>query len=269
MTIQASLSAADKKVIASLGKSFKTMERKLTAILIGIKHDEDDLLVRDVANINKTNKLLDRLNKEMSKEAKAIYESQISGLKKITKAILQESQDIGMSSRLFEVTKEEAKAFMTGITEDMAASFEGALQEANDLIRGSVSGTLNFEKASEAISNKLDIRLHQAETLASTSLMNFQRSIMTTQADEADVEWFAYLGPNDTHTREFCSRLEGKRYTLQQLEALSGSYGRNPGLIPVSMWLGGYDCRHRLAPLVDDKDIQRYKIGPKGRKGKQ
>jgi len=76
-----------------------------------------------------------------------------------------------------------------------------------------------------------------------------QITILDAEASGADIV-YGYGGPVDAITRLFCrehhSRLTSQVYTRQALDRLS-----NPGQpTPVSVYLGGYNCRHNLQPMT-------------------
>lgn len=93
------------------------------------------------------------------------------------------------------------------------------------------------------------VELQKAVVEAQTQLMGFQRDALATQAEEAGVDLYTYEGPggpDDLITRPFCAPLVGKIVTLPDLDAMDNGDGQPK---PVSRFLGGYRCRHGLAPL--------------------
>lgn len=65
---------------------------------------------------------------------------------------------------------------------------------------------------------------------------------------------YGYGGPIDGVTRPFCrahhTRLTGQVYTLAALNSLDNGAGQPK---PVSVYLGGYGCRHNLQPMTRDE----------------
>lgn len=93
------------------------------------------------------------------------------------------------------------------------------------------------------------VELQKAVVEAQTQLMGFQRDALATQAEEAGVDLYTYEGPggpDDLITRPFCAPLVGRIVTLPDLDAMDNGDGQPK---PVSRFLGGYRCRHGLAPL--------------------
>lgn len=75
-----------------------------------------------------------------------------------------------------------------------------------------------------------------------------QITILDAEASDSDMV-YGYGGPVDAITRLFCrehhTRITKQVYTREALDRLS-----NPGQpSPVSVYLGGYNCRHNLQPM--------------------
>jgi hypothetical protein len=84
----------------------------------------------------------------------------------------------------------------------------------------------------------------QLETELNTGLAGFSRSVNLYKAQELGLEYFLYVGPNDSKTREFCLERVGKVFTTEEISMWDNGQG-----LPASIYLGGYNCRHRLAPV--------------------
>ncbi len=80
----------------------------------------------------------------------------------------------------------------------------------------------------------------QVETEAATSVMGYDRAVMTARANQAGLHRFKYMGPKDSRNRKFCRRRVGKIFTDKQADQW-----RNGQKEPASKYLGGYNCRHR------------------------
>jgi len=81
-------------------------------------------------------------------------------------------------------------------------------------------------------------------TIANTSLFAMDRSIRKAQSDKAGLTHAKYFGQLDQITRSFCRRHVNKIHTWQYWESESNDTGPNP----VSIYCGGYNCRHSLIP---------------------
>ena len=85
-----------------------------------------------------------------------------------------------------------------------------------------------------------------ARTMVETELKAAQRLLAVNAGRDNGFDRFGYLGPNDPFTRPFCDHMVGWFYTLDMLEACD-----NDQLPDVVLTLGGYNCRHSLAPATE------------------
>lgn len=109
------------------------------------------------------------------------------------------------------------------------------------LMRSYITGTIPEYEELRASTDRGVFRRIDAEL--NTSVAGLQRTITLSKADEAGIERFLYDGPLDQVTRPFCQKHVGKVYTLEELKGLDNGQG-----LPVEIYLGGYNCRHRLIP---------------------
>lgn len=79
-----------------------------------------------------------------------------------------------------------------------------------------------------------------------TSLAGFSRTLTIYKSEELGIEKFEYVGPYDKVTRPFCRERVGGIFTREQILSWDNDQG-----LPASIYLGGYNCRHRLEPVID------------------
>lgn len=60
----------------------------------------------------------------------------------------------------------------------------------------------------------------------------------------------AYVGPKDPLTRPFCTHMVGHHFTIDQLNKANNAQGLN-----VRISGGGYNCRHRIMPVLESKAL--------------
>jgi hypothetical protein len=82
-------------------------------------------------------------------------------------------------------------------------------------------------------------------TWIDTSIAGFKSKASTELATAYGIEKFKYLGPDDNITRPFCGRHLSEVKTIAEWNQLS-----NEQINPVSVYRGGYNCRHRLVAVV-------------------
>lgn len=98
----------------------------------------------------------------------------------------------------------------------------------------------------DQLAEEAGLELRQAIVEVDTQLLGLHRDATATESQAAGIDLFTYEGPDDGITRPFCAPMVGKITTLQDLD------GMDPGPSqprPVSRFLGGYRCRHSLAPI--------------------
>lgn len=98
----------------------------------------------------------------------------------------------------------------------------------------------------QAIQFATDRTAAQAETEIGTAISSVDRAITASIDTQDESMVFLYAGPdNDKVLRKSCSYLVGKYLTKAQLAQLD-----NAQLPNASITLGGYNCRHSLAPMA-------------------
>ena len=82
------------------------------------------------------------------------------------------------------------------------------------------------------------------ETEIRTGIQGFNRTMIIAKAEEAGLDLFIYLGPDDKITRPFCDARVGGIFTREEIAGWDNGQG-----LPADIYLGGYNCRHQLRPV--------------------
>jgi hypothetical protein len=126
-----------------------------------------------------------------------------------------------------------------------------ALTEANRLVVDLHFGGLNFNQALGQLREKVVDKMQRyASTWLTTGLSSAYNTANVQLAEDAGIERFQYIGPMDNLTRSFCRKHIGQVMTLKEWDSLPGGNGQ---IEPVSVYRGGYNCRHQLIGVVDAK----------------
>jgi len=147
--------------------------------------------------------------------------------------------------------------FLEQLTTNIAA--RAPLREAVKTLEGLVEGT-------DTTDGRL---LANIKTTATTAQAVADRSYSAAINDELGLEWFEYLGGEIPTTRPFCEHREGKIFHKKEIEAWgdgknsggisdirNGTWaGRIDGTDSKSIFtlVGGWNCRHYLVPVPDNK----------------
>lgn len=137
------------------------------------------------------------------------------------------------------------------------------------------AGGMPAKDLTSYISTTLDTSVGQAETLASTSISSFYRTINDKgyKIIEDDLPGFEvrynYDGPLDKITRPFCVKLErlsktGKTWTRAEISKMSN--GQLPNVLVTG---GGFNCRHQFVISTRDLNSQYSKKGAPKKKSRK
>ncbi len=135
--------------------------------------------------------------------------------------------DIGLQEDLDKIEKDLGKRFRKGLQ----------VRKIKNLTKSQMS---------EYISDLLKRTKAQTETATTTAVFGYDRAVTTIKAEELGLKRFKYAGPNDSRNRKFCKERVGNIYTNKQ-----ASRWRNGQKEPASIYLGGYNCRHRKVYQID------------------
>jgi hypothetical protein len=105
------------------------------------------------------------------------------------------------------------------------------------------------------LADVLDHSEPQIRTLYDTSVSIFGRQVEALQAGDDPDTTFAFFGPVDEKTRDFCLEHVGKVYTRAEIDALDNGQIDNCFLTA-----GGFSCRHSWVEVSKFSELQ--DLGP-------
>lgn len=149
--------------------------------------------------------------------------------------------------------KASFSAFQQNVAAAIQSAVEGAAGRATQQALFSIGG-LKFGDLVSLLKDKLDVSVAQASGLAETGISGFIRSVnmrgydIIAEQNPSFTFRFKYFGPKDSRNRPFCAEQEtlskqGVTRTKEEWDALDNGKGQPK---PVSIWLGGFRCRHVL-----------------------
>lgn len=158
--------------------------------------------------------------------------------------LLLASEDGFSAASLGGVGEALADQTISGIYDDII------LPDVQRSVRDALSSAAFTLEPSDVISG-LDAALRSSEgrqiTEARTRISSYGRKLTAIAAEEAGLNHYLYLGPQDGITRSFCKEIVGKVYTETQVGAM-----RNYQREPVLTQGGGYNCRHSWSPVSEE-----------------
>lgn len=135
---------------------------------------------------------------------------------------------------------------------DAARAFGDGAEAVTRAVIVGTTGARNTSTVIKQAQDALRTTFSRAATAVDTAGMGLARLTVTISQQQASQETgrgdalFLYTGPRGSILRPFCAEHLGKVFTLAELDALDNGPGQPK---PVSVYLGGYNCRHRLAPI--------------------
>lgn len=124
--------------------------------------------------------------------------------------------------------------------------FQYAEELKSVIMRSVLTGTA--PKVSDLHEEIGDSYLNSLETELVTSVSGFVQSVNNQKAEEAGLNLFLYVGPDDDATRPFCDSVLHDReppiYTKEEIEEMDNDQG-----LDVFVYGGGYNCRHQWSAL--------------------
>ncbi len=130
-----------------------------------------------------------------------------------------------------------------------AAGQELARVAARSVVAGASRGSIR-----EDFSTVLDRSESRLRTIYDTTVSVYGRQVEAIQAGDDPETVFAYMGPVDDKTREFCLDHVGRVYTRSEIDDLDNGQMDN-----VFLTGGGYNCRHvwmEVSAFSELQDLQ-------------
>ena len=98
-----------------------------------------------------------------------------------------------------------------------------------------------------------DVLASQLETEVNTMLSSFSRTVTGNRAKELELQHFAYVGPDDKVTRDWCKEtLDGAAAAIYTRDEI----GLNADGMDAFIYGGGYNCRHRWVAMSEELALE-------------
>lgn len=220
-----------------LARVFRSLERKLPPLIADAADGNRTAIVK-AAQANQVRKeLRERLRlsgyDELADAATGSPLDRLADQVLTTRRLARQSADL---SRGIVLRMEALKALQQFDLLDQGDDLSKALWRAT--FRG-VFNARSVDDILDDLSDVIDDTEPHIQTLYDTSVSIYGRQVEALQAGDDPETPFAYMGPADGKTREFCLDHVGKVYTRAQIDALDNGQIDN-----VFLTGGGYNCRH-------------------------
>lgn len=145
----------------------------------------------------------------------------------------------------------ELDRIISGATRESSLIFGRYVDEIRQAIDRGLTTSMSLSDLIDEVAGKVNASFARVASAVDTGIIGVSRTIIIEQAEASAASGgeemvFKFIGPRDSKTRPFCARYIDGYYTRAYLDQLDN--GRNQPK-PVSRYLGGWLCRHSLAPV--------------------
>jgi len=114
------------------------------------------------------------------------------------------------------------------------------------LVYNTRQGVVPPKVAKSSLINEIRKTKNNLKTEIGTRINGFKQLARNEYARVLGIEKFQYVGPIDAKTRDFCKHHTGEVKTKAEWDSLDNGQKN-----PVSVYRGGYNCRHSLVGVRD------------------
>lgn len=166
------------------------------------------------------------------------FQSIIDGLFADYKKLLPELQFSDVSKARIAAIRDMSLKVFDGIGSDQATALQRELLNYSFGVRDQSSVFDEINTITSEFENTTALALD-------TAISGFEQETTNMLASDSGITDFEYVGPDDNVTRDFCAEHLGQVKTLEEWDQLD-----NGQIDPVSIYCGGYNCRHTLEPVI-------------------
>lgn len=154
------------------------------------------------------------------------------------------------------------RAVVSGALDIVSEAFKVGGEEVRAAVDVGATTPISLDTFVAKVAERMEVCFSRAETAVETAIRAAWRATTIAQTERGasafdEVALFLYDGPDDGKIREFCEEHVGRVYTTARLN----QDDNEQGLEPTSIYLGGYNCRHRLSPITrEDAEAEGYEI---------
>jgi hypothetical protein len=228
-------------------------------------------ILKDTAHLDEEGRLVsDSWNAELAAKLEAEYSVILDGLgydgalhtlldtfEAVAEATGVQLQD-RLGTSMSGAAQRSMAAFAEGAVDQLLLRRDEAGSRLRDILVVGATTNAPVDDLVYELALAAEVTTQQAVVEAQTQLMGFHRDALETDAEASGIDLFVYAGPDDGITRPFCSPLVGKIVTIQDLDEMDAGPSQPK---PTSRFLGGYRCRHSLAPITLEEGQDMVRAG--------
>lgn len=134
--------------------------------------------------------------------------------------------------------------------DDLLQEGDVVTRAVNQAVLRGTFGNKPVRKLVDDVARQLDLADGRVRTLYDTSVSIYGRQVEAVAAGDDPETRFAFIGPVDRKTRDFCKQHVGKVYTRAEIDALDNGQIDN-----VFLTGGGYNCRHVWTEIAKSSEL--------------
>lgn len=166
------------------------------------------------------------------------YQQIIDGLFADYSKLIPELKFTDVSSKMLQMIKDRDLQIFMDLSETQATNLQRILLNYS-------FGVTDRQAAFEELNSMTGDFTNTSSLAVDTAISGFEQITSNMIATDSGIEFFEYVGPDDNITRPFCEEHLGQVKTLSEWDELD-----NGQIGPVSIYAGGWRCRHTLEAVV-------------------
>ena len=259
-----SLEAINDKTIAYLTQLSKSQESKAVDILIDrfnlFELSKEGTIVTNAKNISHIQTLIEDYrnyiftNEFTKKIQKQLYKHYADVSKITNKYYNLSEQEFGNKALLKEL---QANAIISTINDLQTAGIDAT--RLNKAFQAIVTDNLTLKQASDVFRKSVPKQLDRyTNEIVTDNLYQYERNVTKILTNDLQLKHYFYSGTLRETSRPFCKNRAGRVFTEAEVRSW-GNMGEWEGKIPgtnsktIFTYLGGYNCRHRLIPITQER----------------
>lgn len=249
---------------STLHEAMQDIEFELRNVLDDLE-EADGFIEGSARNIGTLDRTVRNLGRVIAEKGLGpVIQKQQSVLDDLLGTILKTFSLEGITSLFGGATETTIKLLVEGADAEITSQFGAAENAVAQHLRSAMLGGVKRKDLIVKVKDALKTSETRAKTALNTSLRAMHRKVTVEHArDVLDEEpLFAYLGPKDDSNRDWCHQYVGFMGTVAQWESLRFELGREKQPLPVMVFGGGYNCRHRFRAVLTDAAKKLYTMLP-------
>lgn len=249
----------EKLMALEIAKILERLRKHMFDSIGTLRDDEAGRIAYDPMNIGRLDRLVRTLKTGIG--TSGVMDEMTKGITELLDVVRTEMSGAGLGRAVSGASIDTMRMLLKGADEEITANLNHAATTVGRYLRSAMVGGVKRADLITRIMDELSTTRHKAQVGADSALASMYRKVLVRSCEDSaevlglEVE-FGYDGPGplDKLIRPFCALVHGFRGTSKDWDALMKitKYevirGKQP--LPVSLWGGGYNCRHRFTPLV-------------------